>query len=177
MAALLAVLAAAFYLTSRPKPSAPAKPTTYAWSVDMTSLERIVISLPKEGKREAWVKHSDQYWYFDRSNGPRVDMNRWGGGIPLLLSGPEVKRTIARDASNAKLSEYGLLDPQMKIGVTLDSGKTIDVDVGKSTPDGKSYYLKLAGSRSVYTVDYSWYKVLERLVLDPPYPVGSHRKA
>ena len=38
-----------------------------------------------QGKREAWIKRKDRYWYFDKPNGPKVNMKRWGYGIPLLF--------------------------------------------------------------------------------------------
>jgi hypothetical protein len=58
----------------------------------------------------------------------------------------------------------------MKIELALESGDNINIELGDSNPDGQGYYIKLADSRSVYTVDFTWFNVLERLVLDPPYP-------
>ena len=170
MTGMLLVLAGAIYLTSRPRTAVPEKPTTYVWSVGMTSIGQISIRLPRQGKSETWVKHQNQLWYFAGPNGSQVDMKRWGGGIPLLVSGPEAKRVIAKGADNARLSEYGFDHPIMTLTVALQSGKSINVDVGGKTPDGKAYYIRLAQSRDVYTVDYTWYDVLSRLVLDPPYP-------
>ena len=46
----------------------------------------------------------------------------------------------------------------------------IIIKVGDSAPDGSAYYIELADSNAVYTVDDIWYEVLERLVLEPPYP-------
>jgi hypothetical protein len=171
MLVVVVVLGAVFYVTRRPRPAPPAQARPYVWLVDMTELERMVISLPPSGKSEQWIKHADQYWYFDKPQGPKVDMKRWGGGIPLILSGPASNRRIAAAATDEQLSLYGLVNPPMRIMLTLKTGQTIDIVVGDGTPDQQAHYIKLAGSREVYTVDATWYDVLARLVLDPPYPV------
>ncbi len=170
MAGVVVVLGVAFFLTSRPRPAAPQKPRPYVWLVDMEDLQTMAISLPREGMREAWVKHADKYWYFDRPAGPRVDMQRWGGGVPLLLSGPGANRLITESVTEAQVRIYGLADPRMRIHLTLADGKAIDIDVGDATPDGSASYIRLAGAKDVYTVDATWCDVLERLVRDPPYP-------
>jgi hypothetical protein len=86
------------------------------------------------------------------------------------LSGPAAARSIAEQATNQELQIYGLHDPAMRIDLTRDNGDTLLIDIGNSTPDRQAYYIRRADSRDVYTVDYTWYEVLERLVLDPPYP-------
>jgi len=171
---LLVILVAlgVYFLFFRPEPPpepllAPRPPV---WDVEMEELQHMVISLPQEDMSEAWVKHEDRYWYFDNPPGPKVDMDRWGGGIPLLLSGPKANRLIEEDATEERLAVYGFTQPRMEIVLTLENEDIIDIEVGDSTPDGIAYYVKLADSTDVYTVDYTWYDVLERLVLEPPYP-------
>lgn len=171
---LLAILIAlgVYFIFFRPTepPPPPSEPRPFVWSVEMDDLQHMVLSLPKEGKTEEFVKHEDRYWYFDNPPGPKVDMKRWGGGIPLILSGPGAERLIAKDATEEKLAVFGFNEPRMKIVLTLNNGDTINIEIGDNTPDGKAYYVKLVESNDVYTVDYSWYDVLERLVLEPPYP-------
>ena len=159
------------YISSRPKPAPPKEPRPFVWKVEMDKLKTIAISLPHAGKSEAWVKHEDRYWYFDEPDGPKVNMKRWGGGIPLLLSGPAANRHITENATDEQLSIYGLDDPQMRIQLTLENEDSINIEVGERTPDHQAYYIKLRNSRDLYTVDYTWYNVLERLVLAPPIPV------
>ena len=172
MIAVVAVLGAIFYFTSRPKAAPPPVVTRpYVWLVDMLELAKMSISLPPLGMSETWVKHQDQYWYFDKPRGPKVNMRRWGGGIPLILSGPASNRRIVAGATDEQLSLYGLVNPRMRITLTLKAGQTINIIVGDATPDQQAYYIKLADSREVFTVDATWYNVLARLVLDPPYPV------
>lgn len=172
MAAAVIALGAVLFVTTRPKPPVTEKPRPFVWSVEMDQLKTMAISLPHAGKKEAWVKHADEYWYFDAPNGPKVNMKRWGGGVPLLLSGPGANRLIAENGTDDQLKIYGLADPQMRIRLALEDGAVINIDVGDSTPDRQAYYIRLADSRAIYTVDYTWYGVLERLVLDPPYPAG-----
>ncbi len=175
MTALLGALGG-YYLFSLRADTAPRpEPRAFIWSVDMDALRAMVISLPRAGRSEAWVRHEDQYWYFDRPNGQRVDMKRWGGGVPLLVSGPGAERAIASDATSEALQRYGLLDPRMKIALTLENKDVIGIEVGDPAPDGEAYYIRLAGSRNIYTVHRSWYEVLERLVLQPPYSLTQPR--
>ena len=131
-------------------------------------LRRIDISLPKQGMSQAWIMHEDRYFYFDEPRGPKVDTVRWGGGIPLLLSGPVATRLIAEQATAQQLELYGLDKPIMQIDLTLDNGDHIRTEIGDSTPNGQGYYIRRADL--IYAVDYTWFDVLERLVLDPPYP-------
>jgi len=126
--------------------------------------------VPNDEELEIEAEKDDRYFYFDYPEGPRVDMNRWGGGIPLLLSGPGADRRIAKDATEKKLDEFGFTEPQMEIALTLENGDVINIAVGDSTPDGSTYYVKLVNSNNVYTVDSTWYGVFEDLVLNPPYP-------
>ena len=97
-------------------------------------------------------------------------MKRWGGGIPLLLSGPGAERIIADNATDEQLEMYGLVDPKMRIDLTLENEDNINIEVGDSILTGQARYVKLIDSGDVYTVHYTWYEVLERLVLEPPYP-------
>ncbi len=171
MVVVVAALGAVFYFTTRPKPAPAVEARPYVWLVDMLELAKMTISLPPQGKSESWVKHQDEYWYFDAPQGPKVNMKRWGGGIPLILSGPASNRRIVAGATDEQLSSYGLPNPRMRISLTLKTGQTINIIVGDGTPDQQAHYIKLADSREVFTVDATWYDVLERLVLEPPYPV------
>ncbi len=171
MGGILVALGVFFYFSSRRSESEPtAEPRSFIWSVEMEDLKHMAISLPPEGKNEAWVKHEDKYWYFDKPEGPKVNMKRWGGGIPLLLSGPGAERLITSESTDEQLEIYGLKDPKMKIDLVLENEDTINIAVGDNTPDGQASYVKLVDSRDVYTVHHTWYEVLERLVLEPPYP-------
>jgi hypothetical protein len=170
--AVVVVLGAVLYVTTRPRAVPASVPTRpYVWLVDMLELAKMTISLPPQGKSESWIKHPDQYWYFDVPQGPKVNMKRWGGGIPLIMSGPASNRRIVVDATDDQLSLYGLVNPLMRITLTLKAGQTVNIIVGDGTPDQQAHYIKLADSREVFTVDATWYDVLEKLVLDPPYPV------
>ena len=169
---VLVTLSVVFYFSSRrPEPSAATEsPRHFVWRVEMLALRHMTIDLPREGKSESWYLHEDRFWYFDEPDGPKVDMDRWGGGIPLLLSGPGANRLVVEEATADQLEMYGLADPQMLIELSLDTQETLDIEVGDRTLDGTAYYLKMADSTEVYTVDYTWYDVIVGLVLDPPYP-------
>ena len=180
LVAILAVAGTTYYFVTRPK--APVQPTAkhFVWNFDMDELQNVTFTLPKAGNgglTESFVKHPDnQEFYFDVVNGPEVDNLRWGGGIPILLSGPQANRMILPSATEAQLQLYGL-DPAIKplnmdIKLTILIGGTpvkYEVYVGDSNPDGSNYYVRLAGNTDVYTVDKSWYDVLADIITNPPY--------
>lgn len=170
--AILLVLGGVFYYLNIPKPAAPQEPRYYAWDINMDDIQHIVISLPSENKSESFVKISngDNFpWYFDDPQKSGVDQTRWGGGIPLLLSGPGVARYFA-NASQPQLAEYGLTQPQMEINLVLSDNSTMNIPIGDKTPDGSSVYvLAPHTNNSIGLVDSSWFDVLSRLVTDPPY--------
>ena len=170
LAGVAAALGVAYHYSSRPQPQPRPEPRPFVWSVDMTELARMTIALPGLGLEETWEKHEDRQWYFAGPDGPGVDRNRWGGGIPLLLSGPGANRRIAADATAEQIVRFGLNEPQMAIGLTLDNGDSLDIIVGDATPDRRNYYIQRVGSDGVYTVDHTWFEVLRRLVTEPPYP-------
>lgn len=170
--AVLLVLGGVYYFVGRPAQpkSGPAK--VYVWNIQDSDLTHIVISLPREGKSEAFVKISngDQFpWFFDDAQQSAVDTARWGGGIPLILSGPGADRIITESATDEQLHIYGLDNPKMEITLTLTSKEVMKIDVGNNTPNGNNYYVKAPDSNAVATVDSGWYTVLENLVNQPPY--------
>jgi hypothetical protein len=173
MVAVLIALGVVFiFVRQKPEPPPTEPVKTFIWYFDMAELKRIGISLPKQGKGQAWVKHEDRYFHFDEPDGPKVDMTRWGGGIPLLLSGPAAARIITEQATDQQLELYGLDNPNMQIDLTLVNGDIIRIEVGDITPNHQGYYIRRVDSKFVYTVDYSWYDVLKKLVMDPPYPMA-----
>ncbi len=184
LVAILAVAGTTYYFVTRPKPVPQPDAKHFVWNFDMDELQNVTFTMPKtinpESKlplTESFVKHPDnQEFYFDVVNGPEVDNQRWGGGIPDLLSGPQANRMILKTATEAQLQQYGL-DPAIK-PLNMDIKLTIlvanapvkyEVYVGDSNPDGSYYYVRLAGNTDVYTVDKSWYDVLADIITNPPY--------
>jgi len=169
MAVIMIALGLYLGLNRQPQPLPPAGPRTSVWSIDPERLTGLVIELPLDGEGQAWVRSDDGNWHFDSAHGPNVDDSRWGGGIPLLLSGPVAERLIAEDATSEQLLAFGLSRPEMTVALTLADGETVSIDVGDATPDGSATYVRLGRSRSVYSVHHTFREVLERLVRDPPY--------
>lgn len=169
---ILAVLGGVYFIVSRSEPEEPQEPIVYVWDVDMDEIEHVVISLPREDMSQAFIKISegDQFpWFFDDEQKSPVDQERWGGGIPLLLSGPGASRVITEDATDEQLEVFGLDQPAMEITLTLSDGEIVKTYFGDSTIDGINYYVRAPNSNAVATVDYTWYDVISGLVLDPPY--------
>lgn len=171
LVAVLAV-ATAVYFATRPVEEPPVEPDPRprVWEFEMEELEHILIELPRLDMHESFVKHADRQWYFVDPSDIQVNPDRWGGGIPLILSGPFLERIIAEDATEEQLAEYGFTTPMMKLYLTTEDDEVVIIEVGDVSPGGYVYYLRLAESNNVYTIDLTWYQVLERLVLEPPYP-------
>lgn len=173
---LVAVLgiAAAVYVTTRPEVEPPAPPVVreFVWAFEMDEIMTIVIELPREGLKAAFIKHEDRQYYFDDPPGPMVDNQRWGGGIPLLLSGAAAERPIMMDAEDADLERFGFEPPSLVATMGRGRAETMVVEVGDPTPNGESHYMRVAGSRDVYSVYHGWAEVLSRLVTEPPYQVA-----
>ncbi len=170
--AILFALGGYFYFSNTPQPPSQAEPRVFLWDIEMGEIQHIVIRLPREDKSEAFIKISqeDKFpWYFDDPQRSEVDVARWGGGIELLLTGPGAERVIARNATEEKLAEFGLAQPQMEITLTLEDGDILNIAVGDRTPDGDAVYIQDLHSNDVYLVYYGWYEVLERQVKEPPY--------
>jgi len=171
---LVAVLgvAAVVYVVTRPEviPEPPPEPREFVWMFEMDELTGIVIELPREGMKESFAKHEDRQFYFDDPPGPQVDSQRWGGGIPLLLSGPAAERPIVKDASDEQLAIYGFEVPSLVATLSRGKADTVIIEVGDPTPDGESHYVRVADSRDIYTVYHGWYEVMARIVTEPPYP-------
>ena len=119
----------------------------YIWRIDYLDIDYIKIDLEKQGMSEAWEKHEDQYFYFAEADGSIVDIDRWGGGVQLLLSGPLAKREVVETDDPEILAVYGLAEPAMRITVKTGSGEAVNIEVGDRTPDGTGNYIKLKESK------------------------------
>jgi hypothetical protein len=173
LVAICAILGVVFVVVNKPETETTTEPRSYVWDFQQDDLQRIEISLPKSEipvNSIAWNVHEDKYFYFDEPNGCQVDNQRWGGGIPLILSGPGAQRKLGEAVNDTQLASYGFNKPNMKITLTLATQDVFNVVVGDAIPSGQAYYVKLAEYPDVYTVDLSWYQVLERLITEPPYP-------
>jgi len=169
---ILAVLGGLYYYLSRPEPPEPPEPTYYVWLIEADDIKHIKMELPSENLSQSFIKipQGDQFpWFFDDPQQSDVDMARWGGGIPLLLSGPSVARIIAENATEEQMARFGLTEPSIKITLTLEDGKVMKINVGDKTPDGNNFYVQAPGRNDVATVDVTWYDVIERIIKEPPY--------
>ena len=173
---ILLALGGYFYFSNGSPPPEQEELRVFVWVLEMGEIQHIEVRLPREDKSEAFVKISQKGkfpWYFDDPQKSEVDALRWGGGIELLLTGPGAERVIAKNATEEKLAEFGLTQPQMEVALTLEDGEILNIMIGNRTPDGINYYVQAPGSNDVALVDYTWYEVLERLVKEPPYATPS----
>jgi hypothetical protein len=159
----------AVYLLTQFRQTAPVRDARpFAWSVDMDTLRTVAVSIPAKNLRQGWARDGDGGWHFDTPDGPAVDAERWGGGIPLLLSAGRANRLIASAATPQQLDAYGLTTPRLRVDLTLADARRVGIEVGGGTPDDADDYVRRADSRDVYSLDKSWAEVVENLVLEPP---------
>jgi len=174
---ILLITGGLFYFLNTPEVPEAAEVQEFVWMIEMEDIEHITLELPREGKSQSFIKISveDEFpWYFDDEARTPVDSKRWGGGIPLLLSGPGADRVIAEDASPEKLKEFGLIDPKLRISLILIDGKEMTINVGDATPNGAYYYVQAPSTTDIALVDYTWYDILAKIVIEPPYvPVAA----
>jgi hypothetical protein len=167
-AALSLALLVAVLKQEDTRPSAPA---IFVWSVKAEEITHIRIALPPLNREQSWRIDKVGQWRFDDAESSAVDPERWGPGIPLLLSGPRATRPIAERMSVEEMDQYGFDTPGLTIDLKLADSHKVSVDVGHSTLDGRYVYIKLRDDGTIYTVPISWSDVLERLVLEPPYKI------
>jgi hypothetical protein len=171
---VLAVLGGVFYVVARPKPGPAPQAKDYVWLIEQENIDRVTMTLPREtpplSQSFVRISQGDKFpWFFDDPQHSPVDAARWGGGIPLLLSGPGADRVIAQSATAEQLTVFGFDKPSMDILLELNTGNNIHIEVGDRTPDGNNFYVKAPSTNAVATVDYTWYTVLEKIIRDPPY--------
>jgi hypothetical protein len=174
--AVLAVLGGVFYIFGRPETPSNTKTQEYVWLIEADDINHVELRLPRENASQKFIKISqdDKFpWFFDDANRTMVDVARWSGGVPLLLSGPAADRKVTDNATQTQLSSFGLNQPRMEIILQLSDRTILNIAVGDLTPDGTRNYVRAPNSNIVATVDASWYALLAGLVKNPPYAAPS----
>lgn len=160
------VIVAGFYLVLNDDdgPGQPAPPpAVWVYAINGADIEEVIVR--HGASRERYFK-VDQDWFLNRDGESQlVAPDRWGAGVPLLLSGPSANRVL--NVSEGVLGEYGLASPAGEIGMLLRGDRRMRVLVGDLTPDGKQHYVRLAGRMEVSLVPTSWADLLLALATDP----------
>ena len=136
------------------------------YNLDISDLTRIQIE--DELGNASFHLGDDNNWRIGDPEGIPVGLERWGG-ITLLLTGPRSRRLL--DEQPTELAPYGLDAPPTVVEVDLKDGRSINVLLGLTTPDGQNNYAQVEGFPQVFTVFSGWRESLTKLIDDPPYPV------
>lgn len=91
---------------------------------------------------------------------------KWAG-TPLLLSGPKVNRVLGTTIENP--AQYGLEPAESVIKITEETGLSYEFWLGNKTPDEGYNYMTVAGSTQLFTVPEVWARVVNCLVVSPPF--------
>ena len=106
-------------------------------------------------------------WFIvDGDDRSEVYQQRWAG-TPLLLSGPKVNRVLAQTIDNP--AQYGLDPPDSTITITEETGLSYEFWLGNLTPDEGYSYMRLVGDPQLFTVPEVWARVVNCLVVSPPF--------
>ena len=164
---VLLVMVAGSLVFSQFRPSSPSEVEDEDVLVITVSPEDIrQVTISYRGEMQNFLQKGD-YWYFDDAYQTPVDLDRWGGIVPLL-SGPESRRVLLEEAGD--LSPFGLEEPQGLLSVQLTGDRGFQYLLGNRTEDGVSHYVQLEGSPQIYLVDAIWGDVITRLITEVPYP-------
>ena len=161
-ALLLALLGVVAYRQTREEPP-PNEAPPFFYEIDPVDVARIEVRHADLAEAFAWDEEGG-YWRFDDPGGERVDEERFGG-MPVLVAGPRIERTLPEGLDLAAL---GLTPPRATVTVGLDSGAEFVVLIGRATPDESAHYVKQANDASVFLVNAVWGDVLTRLATEPP---------
>ena len=169
--AILVIVAGLWYFVFRDMGEAP-EPSDDFWFYKIDEDDIQFISVKTEDTEEAFSYREDQGWFFDGEKQPPVDNARWGG-VTLVLSGPRVRRVLSEDFDDYQT--YGLDPPTTVLDLGLRGERTMQLYLGKLTPDGSGYYAYQRDDDNLYVIEAIWGQVLRRLAFEPPYPQWFYR--
>jgi hypothetical protein len=165
LVALLLIFGGTFLVVrlTRSEEKPPDQPWLYR--IDDDSITHIEVT--HQGKTVKYDKKpGSDTWYIQDDPAVPVFLKKWSG-TPLLLSGPKVNRVLSKTIDNPVA--YGLEPPKSVIKVTERSGLIYEFHMGNPTPDGQNQYARLVGDPKLFTVPEIWARVINDLVLKPPY--------
>ena len=94
-----------------------------------------------------------------------------GGGIVLLLSGPQTRRDFSTvRATIDDPAEYGLDTPKLVVKLGLTGNRELEFRLGDETTDGDHSYGQVIGFPQLFLIASIWGEVLARLAHEPPVP-------
>ena len=143
------------------------EPSDDFWFYKVEENDIQLISVKTEDTQQAFSYRDGEGWFFDGEKQPPVDLARWGG-VTLVLSGPRVRRVLAEEIENYKT--YGLDPPTTVLDLGLSGDRSMQLYLGKLTPDGSGYYAYQRDDDNLYVIESIWGQVLRRLAFEPPYP-------
>jgi hypothetical protein len=146
----------------------PDRPVERQWLYKVDDEDIVYIMVSQGGQTVSYDKKPGSEQWFIQDNPPApVVQTKWSG-TPLLLSGPQVSRTLADTFDNP--AAYGLEPPATRVIVTVRGGLTYEFHMGSPTPDGQNQYARLVGDPALFTVPEIWARVINKLATEPPRP-------
>jgi hypothetical protein len=163
---LLVILAAlgavVFFVDQAPPTPTPAAGSTTI--ISFLSSDATELSATSKDRSVLVVKEESAGWLLKQPESAPADQVRVEGTVSRLASLTST-RTIAAPAD---LGEFGLVEPEVEVKVTLKSGKAKTLLLGDQSPDKAAYYVKLPDRSDVYLVASSVGADLSQLVTNPP---------
>lgn len=156
------LIAAIVYFQTRSSPPERMAPPFF-YEIDASDI--VSIRVEHEGLVESFVwDEEEEHWRFDDETEEVVDEERWGG-MPVLLAGPRIERTLP---AGLDLADVGLDPPMTTVVVGLEPESEFRVLIGRLTPNGRSHYVKQSDNDTVFLVNSAWGEVISRVATEPP---------
>lgn len=146
------------------------RPAERQWLYKVDDEDIVYIMVSHDGQTVSYDKRpGSEQWFIQDDPPVQVVQTKWSG-TPLLLSGPQVSRTLAPTIENAPA--YGLdpAQPDSRVVVTVRGGFTYEFHMGSPTPDGQNQYARLVGDPALFTLPEVWARVINNLATQPPRP-------
>ena len=176
--------ALALYFRPWDRPEAGDDPP-WAWRIDDDAIVHVEVThrgqaggslecsdkdVPITGEEKSIAYDKDlgrgKWFIVDGDERSEVYHQRWAG-TPLLLSGPKVNRVLGQTIENP--AQYGLEPPDSVIKITEETGLSYEFWLGNLTPDEEYSYMRLVGDSQLFTVPEVWARVVNCLVVSPPF--------
>lgn len=169
--AVLVIVAGLWFFVLRDMGEEP-EPDDNFWFYKVEEDDIEFIGITTEDTMGAFSYREGEGWFFDGEKQPPVDLARWGG-VTLVLSGPRARRVLAEEIED--YNTYGLDPPSTVLDLGLSGDRSLQLYLGKLTPDGTGYYAYQRDDESLYVIESIWGQVLRRLAFEPPYPQWFYR--
>lgn len=167
LAAIVAVIAGAFYINRQAEVKASATPTPGAEDAFLFEKDVVIAAIevqPAEGNSVRVERNADKAWVLSKPEKAEADP----GAAEAAASQIGAIRIITPIENIEDPSVFGFDKPAYIIVVEFEDGAKSILEVGDPTPSGNGYYVRV-DNKKAYVVALSGIDALSNLAAFPPY--------